>query len=115
MLISSRIGSKRMSIQKKDKYTISDVAQMLGVSRSTISRAMNNSPGVGEELRKKVLDFVEEIGYQPNTIARSLSKGRQSIIALIVSDIRNPFYADLTFLHPEDSSQQWIYADGPEQ
>lgn len=70
---------------------------MLGVSRSTISRAMNNSPGVGEELRKKVLDFVEEIGYQPNTIARSLSKGRQSIIALIVSDIRNPFYADLTF------------------
>ena len=70
-----------MSIQKKDKYTISDVAQMLGVSRSTISRAMNNSPGVGEELRKKVLDFVEEIGYQPNTIARSLSKGRQSIIA----------------------------------
>ena len=84
-----------MSIQKKDKYTISDVAQMLGVSRSTISRAMNNSPGVGEELRKKVLDFVEEIGYQPNTIARSLSKGRQSIIALIVSDIRNPFYADL--------------------
>ena len=86
-----------MSIQKKDKYTISDVAQMLGVSRSTISRAMNNSPGVGEELRKKVLDFVEEIGYQPNTIARSLSKGRQSIIALIVSDIRNPFYADLTF------------------
>ena len=86
-----------MSIQKKDKYTISDVAQMLGVSRSTISRAMNNSPGVGEELRKKVLDFVEEIGYQPNTIARSLSKGRQSIIALIVSDIRNTFYADLTF------------------
>lgn len=44
-----------------------------------------------------MLDFVEEIGYQPNTIARSLSKGRQSIIALIVSDIRNPFYADLTF------------------
>ena len=86
-----------MSIQKKDKYTISDVAQMLGVSRSTISRAMNNSPGVGAELRKKVLDFVEEIGYQPNTIARSLSKGRQNIIALIVSDIRNPFYADLTF------------------
>ena len=86
-----------MSSQKKDRYTISDVAQMLGVSRSTISRAMNNSPGVGEELRKKVLDFVEEIGYQPNTIARSLIKGRQSIIALIVSDIRNPFYADLTF------------------
>ena len=55
-----------MSIQKKDKYTISDVAQMLGVSRSTISRAMNNSPGVGEELRKKVLDFVEETSAYPH-------------------------------------------------
>ena len=90
-----------MSIQKKDKYTISDVAQMLGVSRSTISRAMNNSPGVGEELRKKVLDFVEEIGYQPNTIARS--RHPQSVLC------------GSYLLHPEDSSQQWIYADGPEQ
>lgn len=65
-----------MSIQEKDKYTISDVTQMLGVSRSIISRAMNSSPGVGEELRRKMLDLMEEISYQPNTIARSLNKDR---------------------------------------
>ncbi|MDD3137928.1 MAG: LacI family DNA-binding transcriptional regulator [Lachnospiraceae bacterium] len=82
---------------KKDKYTISDVAEMMGVSRSTISKAINNSPGVGDELRKKVLDFVAEIGYQPNTIARSLSKGSLNIIALILGDVRNPFYSDLAF------------------
>ena len=53
--------------------------------------------GVGPELRKKVMDFINEIGYQPNTIAQSLSKGRMNIVALILGDIRNPFYADLAF------------------
>ncbi|KZL90157.1 LacI family DNA-binding transcriptional regulator [Clostridium magnum] len=82
---------------KNEKYTISDVAKMLGVSRSTVSRAISNSPGVGDELRKKVLDFVDKIGYKPNTIAQSLSKGKINIIALIFGDVRNPFYADLAF------------------
>jgi len=82
---------------KNQKYSISDVAEMLGVSKSTVSRAINGNVGVGEELRKKVLDLVDEIGYKPNTIAQGLSKGRVNIVALILGDIRNPFYADLTF------------------
>lgn len=82
---------------KNGKYSISDVAEMLGVSKSTVSRVINGNEGVGPELRKKVMDFINEIGYQPNTIAQSLSKGRMNIVALILGDIRNPFYADLTF------------------
>ena len=82
---------------KNGKYSISDVAEMLGVSKSTVSRAINGNSGVGAELRKKVLDLVDEIGYKPNTIAQSLSKGRVNIVALILGDIRNPFYADLAF------------------
>lgn len=82
---------------KRDKYTITDVANMLGVSRSTVSKAMNNAPGVGPEVRQKILDFVEEIGYKPNTLARGLSKGRINIVALIFGDVRNPFYSDLAF------------------
>lgn len=42
-------------------------------------------------IRKKVMDFINEIGYQPNTIAQSLSKGRMNIVALILGDIRNRF------------------------
>lgn len=82
---------------KENKYTISDVANKLGVSRSTVSKAINNAPGVGPEVRKKILDFVDEIGYRPNTLARGLSKGRINIVALIVGDVRNPFYSDLSF------------------
>lgn len=82
---------------KSAKYGISDVAEMLGVSKSTVSRAINGKEGVGEELRKRVLDLVDEIGYKPNTIAQSLSRGRVNIVALILGDIRNPFYADLAF------------------
>ena len=82
---------------KNKKYTITDVAKMLGVSRSTVSKAINNSPGVGSELRKKILDFVKEIGYKPNIFAQSLSKGTINIIALILGDVRNPFYSDLAF------------------
>lgn len=82
---------------KDGKYSISDVAQMLGVSNSTVSRAINGTPGVGPELRKKVLDFIEQIGYRPNSLAQGLSKGRINIIALILGDIRNPFYSSLVF------------------
>lgn len=78
-------------------YTISQVAKMLGVSPSTVSRAMNNAPGVSDSVRKQILEFVDEIGYRPNTVAQSLSRGRSNMVALILGDIRNPFYADLAF------------------
>lgn len=81
----------------KRPYTISEVAKMLGVSPSTVSRAMNDAPGVSDAVKQKVLAFVDEIGYRPNTIAQSLSRGRSNMVALILGDIRNPFYADLAF------------------
>lgn len=82
---------------KNGRYSISEVAEMLGVSQSTVSRAINGNSGVGDELRKKVLEFVGEIGYKPNTLAQGLSRGSVNIVALILGDIRNPFYADLAF------------------
>lgn len=80
-----------------EKFTIADVAEKTGVSRSTISRVLNERPGVGPALRQKVLDYIKEIDYKPNTLAQGLIKGRINIIALIFGDVRNPFYADLMF------------------
>jgi len=82
---------------KNKKYNISDIAKMLGVSESSVSRALNGTPGISDALRAKILAFIDEVGYRPNTLAQSLSKGRLNIIALILGDVRNPFYADLTF------------------
>ena len=82
---------------REGKYTIGDIADQLGVSRATVSRALNGAPGVGPELRKKILEFAGKLGYKPNTLAQSLSKGNVKIIGLIFGDVRNPFYAELTF------------------
>ena len=79
------------------RYSISDIAGMLGVSKSTVSRAVNGKRGVSEELREKILELVNEVGYRPSTLAQGLYKGRVNIVTLIVGDIRNPFYAALVF------------------
>jgi LacI family transcriptional regulator len=80
---------------KNAKYSITDVARLAGVSPSTISRVLNNRPGVSAELRKKIENYIQEIDFQPNILARSFNIGSINIIALILGDIRNPFYADL--------------------
>lgn len=87
-------GRTRM---RNNKYTISDVAKQMDVSRATVSRALSNAPGVGPALRQKIIDYADEIGYRPNSIAKSLSTGRMNTIGLIYGDVRNPFYADLTY------------------
>lgn len=84
-------------MKSKEKYTIADVADMMGVSRATVSRALNGTPGVGPELREKIVAFANEIGYRPNTLARGLSKGRIDIIGLVFGDIRNPFYSEVIY------------------
>ena len=55
-------------------YTIRDIARRAGVGISTVSRALNNRPDVGEETRQKVMRIVEELGYAPN--AKTSSSGR---------------------------------------
>lgn len=81
------------------KYTITDVAADLGVSCSTVSRALSNSQGVSEKVRNRIIEYAREIGYEPNS--KSHQKEEQEVenkvIALIIGDIRNPFYAELAF------------------
>lgn len=79
------------------RYSIADIAEKLGVSTSTISRAINGKKGVGEKKKQEILDYIERIGYQPNRLAQGLSKGYIKIVALLLGDIRNPFYTDLVF------------------
>ena len=77
-----------------DRPTIKDIAKVLNISPSTVSRALSGKPGASEELRKKVLKTAEEMGYMKNLSAQSLKNSKSKIIGIIAFDIRNPFFLD---------------------
>ncbi len=71
-----------------------DVARAVGVSKSSVSRALNRVPsGVTPEVAEKVMRAVEELGYVPNAIAASLKNQRTKTVGLILPDLGNPFFA----------------------
>lgn len=75
--------------------TIQDVAKLAGVSHSTVSRVLNQNATtipISEETRQKILSAVQQLGYQPNMIARSLRTQRSQMIAVMIGDISNAFY-----------------------
>ena len=75
--------------------TIKDVARESGVNISTVSRALNNGYGVNDQTREHVIAVAARLNYRPNRIARGLVTGRSHSLGLIVSDIRNPFFAEV--------------------
>ncbi len=75
--------------------TIKDVAQKAGVSPATVSRVVSNRGSVSEKTRRKVLTAVRELGYRPNVIARSMVTKSTQMVGLVLTDIMNPFFAEL--------------------
>lgn len=71
---------------------IKDVADAAGVSTATVSRVLAKKPHVSTKVQEKVMEVVKTMGYRPNRVARNLRAMQSSIIALIVSDIQNPFF-----------------------
>lgn len=75
--------------------TISDVAKRAGVSTMTVSRVINNSGYTSPETRTRVQKAVDDLGYVPNALARGLRFKQTKTLALIVTDITNPFFTTL--------------------
>lgn len=75
--------------------TMSEIARLTGVSQPTVSRVLNGNTSVNPEAAKKVLECAREHHYHPNMIARSLNGSRTCLLAVMVPDISNPFFADL--------------------
>ncbi|MDX6561352.1 MAG: LacI family transcriptional regulator [Gaiellales bacterium] len=80
---------------RRRRPTIYDVARLAGVSTATVSRALNGTGQVADAKRIAIDAAVEQLGYRPNTIARSLVTRSTQTIALLLPEITNPFYADL--------------------
>jgi LacI family transcriptional regulator len=76
------------------KLTIKDIANLSGVSKSTVSRVINKKKYVSKKNREKVLSIINELGYIPDNIARSLITKKTYTIGLMIPDITNPFYSE---------------------
>lgn len=78
------------------KATLKDIAADTGFSVTTVSLVLNNKPSkISESTKKIILDSAHKLGYRPNQLAVSLVKRRTDTLGLIVSDVRNPFFAIL--------------------
>jgi LacI family transcriptional regulator len=72
-----------------------DIAKDLGISQATVSKVLREHPDIGEETRRRVLERVKELDYQPNSLARSLVTGRSYLIGLVAPSLLHPFFAQI--------------------
>jgi DNA-binding LacI/PurR family transcriptional regulator len=80
---------------KFEAVTIKDIAKALGLSTSTVSRALRDSYEISPETKKLVLEYAEKINYHPNPIALSLKERRSRTIGVIVAEIANSFFSQI--------------------
>src|ERR1700721_2807717 len=72
-----------------------DIAKELGLSQATVSKVLREHRDISEKTRKRVLERVKELDYQPNTLARSLATGRSYLIGLVAPSLLHPFFAEV--------------------
>ncbi|TDO28791.1 LacI family DNA-binding transcriptional regulator [Sediminibacterium goheungense] len=80
---------------KYEAVTIKDIARELGLSTSTVSRALRDSYEISPETKKLVLEYAEKINYRPNPIALSLKEKRTRSIGIVVAEIANSFFSQI--------------------
>lgn len=80
---------------KPTHITIKDIAKMLGVSPSTVSRALKDHPDISEETRNLVKTFAEKVKYRPNALALSLRKQKTNTLGLVIPEIVHHFFSSV--------------------
>jgi len=80
---------------KSDQITQQDIADRLGVSRITVSKALRGHPDISAEMKGKVINAVEEMGYTPNLIARQLTLQKTFTLGIVIPDLENSFFSYL--------------------
>ena len=73
--------------------TLKDVAKASGLTVGTVSRVLNNRGYISDKTREKVYQVMKELNYQPNEMARSLSKQKNNTIGIILPQIEHPYFA----------------------
>jgi DNA-binding LacI/PurR family transcriptional regulator len=77
---------------KRKPITARELARLIGVSQSAVSRAFTPGASIAPGVREKILRYAADVDYHPNAIASMLSKSRTNIVGIVVSEMQNPFY-----------------------
>lgn len=86
--------------------TIYDIAKEAGVAASTVSRVINNKPGIKEETRARIKELLEKYNYSPNEAARGLVKQASRIIGILMVDIRVSHHIDSAYIVEQEMTKQ---------
>lgn len=78
-------------------YTLEEIARLAGVSRSTVSRVVNNDPNVSDRTRERVNQVIQDINFQPNRAARSLAGGQTRVLGLVIPQGVGKLFTDPYF------------------
>ncbi|MDZ7316005.1 MAG: LacI family transcriptional regulator [candidate division KSB1 bacterium] len=81
---------------KRKRVTLRDLAALLNVTPATISKALRDADDISLEMRRRVKELAEEVGYQPNLLARSLVKQQSLMIGVVVPNLRISFFSEVT-------------------
>jgi LacI family transcriptional regulator len=84
-----------MSMQPGTRILLADVATRAGVSMMTVSRVLNNRPGVSAATRERVLEAAHAAGYVPHAPARGLASGRTGMLGLVFANLLDTYYAEI--------------------
>ena len=79
--------------KRQHRTSLKDLAQELGVSIATVSRALRNSPEIGKEMQQRVKDLAKRLNYRPNPFAQSLRKEAPKMIGVVVPNLVTHYYA----------------------
>ena len=77
---------------RRKAITARELARLIGVSQSAVSRAFTPGASIAPDVREKILRYAADLDYHPNAIASMLSKSRTNIVGIVVSEMQNPFY-----------------------
>jgi DNA-binding LacI/PurR family transcriptional regulator len=81
--------------RRRHQTTIIDIAQELGVSNSTVSRALHDHPDINADTKKAILEKAQELDYQPNQLAHSLVKSRTDTVGILVPEFVSQFFPNI--------------------
>ncbi|WP_432221143.1 LacI family DNA-binding transcriptional regulator [Flavobacterium sp. TMP13] len=82
-------------MEKKKKTTIKDIANLLGITPSAVSKALSNHPRISDKTKLAVQEAVVSLNYQPNYLSSALRKGKSNLVGLIVPRVNTHFYASV--------------------